>query len=81
MATGEIKGLQFNLEASSNTAAKTFKELADSMKKAKSSSNNLAENLGAISKALDSFSNEQVEKLSKISSVTHLTNDICTWSA
>ena len=66
MATGEIKGLQFNLEASSNTAAKTFKELADSMKKAKSSSNNLAENLGAISKALDSFSNEQVEKLSKI---------------
>ena len=66
MPTGEIKGLQFNLEASSNTAAKTFKELADSMKKAKSSSNNLAENLGAISKALDSFSNEQVEKLSKI---------------
>lgn len=66
MSTGEIKGLQFNLEASSNTAAKTFKELADSMKKAKSSSNNLAENLGAISKALDSFSNEQVEKLSKI---------------
>ena len=66
MATGEIKGLQFNLEASSNTAAKTFEELANSMKKAKSSSNNLAENLGAISKALDSFSNEQVEKLSKI---------------